>query len=148
ELSVTDVDRIHACRTVLQQAVGEAAGRGADVDRDDAQHVDGKVRERALELLAAARAVALELGHAQRSVLGHELADFVDPALTEEDLARENAGLSARPALDQAQLHKSNICASFFHGLWVGLARRIATNLPYLAEPWTMPPRHWESLWW
>ena len=33
QLSVADVDRDHAARAAAQQAVGEAAGRGADVER-------------------------------------------------------------------------------------------------------------------
>ena len=36
ELAVADVERDHARRAALQQHVGEAAGRGADVERDAA----------------------------------------------------------------------------------------------------------------
>ena len=50
-----DVDADHTRRAALQQHVGEAAGALADVQAGHAGHVDAAVRERAVELEAAAR---------------------------------------------------------------------------------------------
>ena len=55
ELAAADVDRDHVRRAAPQQAVGEAAGRRADVDRAPARDVDAERVERARELRAAAR---------------------------------------------------------------------------------------------
>ena len=41
QLAVADVERDHAIRAPLQEYVGEAAGRGADVDAVEAGRVDG-----------------------------------------------------------------------------------------------------------
>ena len=67
QLPVADVERDHAGGAVLEQAVGEPARGGADVDRVPAVELDREQLERVGELLAAARDEArrpldLELG--------------------------------------------------------------------------------------
>ena len=57
ELPVADVERDHARRAALEQDVGEAAGRRADVEAVEARGVDAEHVERVRELLAAARDV-------------------------------------------------------------------------------------------
>src|SRR5204863_407937 len=54
ELPVADVDREHPPGATLEETVGEAAGRRADVYRDATADVDAERIERAGELLAAA----------------------------------------------------------------------------------------------
>ena len=54
QLAVADVDRDHARDAVLEQAVGEPAGRCADVDRIASVELDLEPLERVRELLAAA----------------------------------------------------------------------------------------------
>ncbi len=54
ELAATDVDREHLRGTALEQAVGEAARRGARVESPAAGDGDGEGVERGGELLAAA----------------------------------------------------------------------------------------------
>ena len=54
ELAGADVDGVHARGAALQQAIGEAAGRGADVEADFARHVDAEMIERRFQLQAAA----------------------------------------------------------------------------------------------
>src|SRR4029079_16676766 len=66
ELAIGDVERDHVGGAALQQAVGEAAGGGADVERAATGRVDPQRVERVRELDAAARdvgrrAVDLEL---------------------------------------------------------------------------------------
>ena len=55
ELSAAHVESIDAARAPLQQTVGEAAGRGTDVEADPAAAVDRERIERPGELLPAAR---------------------------------------------------------------------------------------------
>ena len=74
ELPVGDVERDHPVGAALQQAVGEPAGRGADVEAGAPGDVDPKRVEGVLELDPAARDVALRLGQRQLGVLGDELA--------------------------------------------------------------------------
>ena len=69
-----DVERDHPCGAALEQAVGEAAGRGADVEAVEAGDVDPERLERVLELDPAARDEPGRLGHQQLGVLGDELA--------------------------------------------------------------------------
>src|SRR5579864_3214651 len=59
ELAVANVDRPHARRAALEQAIGEAAGGGADVETSAALHVDGPVIERRRQLVTA----AADVGH-------------------------------------------------------------------------------------
>ena len=55
ELAVADVERDHARGAALEQAVGEAAGRRAEVEAVLARRVDAERVERVRELLPAAR---------------------------------------------------------------------------------------------
>ena len=52
ELAVADVERDHPRRAALQQAVGEAAGRGAEVETVASRRIDAERVERVRELLA------------------------------------------------------------------------------------------------
>ena len=51
---MTDVDRVNLGRTPLQQAIGESAGRRADIESDLVTTIDLEMRERAFEFQAAA----------------------------------------------------------------------------------------------
>ena len=68
-----DIDRHHPGRAVLKQAIGEAAGRSAEIQAGTPANVDGKRIERALELQPAARDVSLWFRHLERGVLGQHL---------------------------------------------------------------------------
>src|SRR3546814_4428761 len=54
QLAVADVEGDHARRAALEQAVGEAAGRGSDVEGATARDLDVEAAQRTLELLSAA----------------------------------------------------------------------------------------------
>ena len=90
QLAVADVDRDHARGAALEQAVGEAAGRGADVERSRARRVDAERLERVRELLAAAR-------DEPRRPLDHEL-DVVGDLRARLVVARARAPRSRAPA--------------------------------------------------
>ncbi len=91
ELAVADVERDHVARAALQQDVGEAAGRRADVERAASADGNGEDVEGVRELDAAAADVRM-IGSDQRDVgarrhggagLRHDLA--VDGDLAGED---------------------------------------------------------------
>src|SRR5262249_20270793 len=77
ELAGADVDRVYACRTLLQQAVSEAARGGADVEADPPGHLDLEVVERVDQLLAAAAHVGTARAHLDRSARSHKDARFI-----------------------------------------------------------------------
>ena len=58
ELPVTHVAGMHSQRAALQQAVGEAAGRGPEIGADQPGDIELEMLERRLELEASARDVA------------------------------------------------------------------------------------------
>ena len=78
ELPVTDVDRDHHRRSALEQAVGEAAGRGADVEAATPVDVDLELGESVLELDPASRDELFGLVDDQLSVLRDQLARLLD----------------------------------------------------------------------
>ena len=59
ELSAAHVESVDPARAALQQDVGEAAGRGADIERDEPGRVDPEGVERRRQLVAAAADVRL-----------------------------------------------------------------------------------------
>jgi len=54
-LSVADIDGVDGRGAVLEEAVGEAAGGGAEIEGAGARDGDGEVEEGVLELVAAPR---------------------------------------------------------------------------------------------
>ena len=55
KLAAADIDRIDAPRAAREQHLGEAAGRGADIEADAARDIDAEMVERRRKLDAAAR---------------------------------------------------------------------------------------------
>src|SRR5581483_11473079 len=102
ELPVADVERDHAPGSTLQQHVGEASCRGAEVERVEPAHVDAEGVERVRELVPGA-------GDVRRRRLDLERGTLVDllPRLRVSGHATghdERLGLRARlrePALDE-----------------------------------------------
>ena len=68
ELAAPDVEGVDAARAALQQDVGEAAGRRADVEADAARRVDLERIERGGQLVAAAADVRLGADDRERRV--------------------------------------------------------------------------------
>src|SRR6478752_9556077 len=102
QLAVADVERDHARRTALEQDVGEAAGRGPDIDAVEAGRVDAEPVEPVRELLSAARDVGLLRLHRQLGALVDLSPGLVVPG--DETGHHERLRLPPRlrePALDQ-----------------------------------------------
>ena len=112
QLAVADIDGIDLRGAVGQQHVGEAAGRGADIDRDRALGIEREMRERVRELQPAARdpgmILALDL---ERRVLRHQVAGLGDAAVGAEHLAGHDQRLGLGAGLDQAALDQQLVGA-------------------------------------
>ena len=63
EQAVADVDRVHPRRAALEEAVGEAAGRGADIEADETRGIDGEGLQGRRQLVPAAGDVRLACPH-------------------------------------------------------------------------------------
>jgi hypothetical protein len=108
---------------VLQHAVGEAAGRGSDVDAGEAGEIDRPMGEGVLELEAAAADV-FEVGaeEADRGSGGDGGAGFVDALLVDEDAASEDEGLGAFAGDGVAMVDEKFVEANLFRaGLFEAL---------------------------
>ena len=64
----------------LQEAIGESAGRGADVERMHAGHVDAERLERCFELFAAAADESARRFDGDLVVVANALAGLCRPA--------------------------------------------------------------------
>ncbi len=105
QLAVADVERDHARRAALEQHVGEASGRRADVEGVEARHVDPEGVERVRELVPGARDV-------RRRRLDLELGVLVD-LLARLRVAGHAAGhderLRLRARLGEAALDQQHV---------------------------------------
>ncbi len=107
ELPVADVDRGDARRPVLEEAVGEAARRGAEVDGGASLDPDVDELERVGELLASAgdepgRPLDLEL---------RVLVDLMPRLVVAPDEPRDHERLRLGPALGEPALHEQDVQA-------------------------------------
>ena len=102
QLAVADVERDHPRGAALQQHVGEAAGRGADVEAVEPGDVEAERVERIRELVSGARDVRRRRLDLERRVVGELLAGLRVPG--HEPGHDERLRLGARlgePALDE-----------------------------------------------
>src|SRR5580765_2308031 len=97
QLAVADVERDHLCCAALEQHVGEAARRGADVEAVASRRVDSERLECVRKLLPAARDEPRRLGHRHLGVVVHLLPGLRVPG----HAAGEHQRLRLRPALHE-----------------------------------------------
>ena len=104
QLVVADIDPDDMAGAVLQQAVGEAAGRLADIETDLADRVDAGRRQRTGELVAAARHVMRPgVGrYGQRRCVGQFQCRLADDATGPGDAALADQPLRRRARRGQA----------------------------------------------
>ena len=96
DLAIAGIDGEDGGGAMLEHAVGEAAGGGADVSAGEAFDRDGPRNEGGLELEAAAADVAeISAEHADGGVARDGGAGFVDTLLVDEDTAGEDESLGA-----------------------------------------------------
>src|SRR5947209_7968172 len=105
ELPVADVDRDHARGAALEEHVGEASRRRADVEAVEARRVDPERVERVGELLPAARDVGWPRLQLEVGVLVHLLPRL----LVAGHEAGEDERLRLRARLGEAALHEEDV---------------------------------------
>ena len=111
QLAVADVERDHARGAALEQAVGEAARRGADVERSRGpSSVEAERVERVRELLAAARDVRRRPLDGQLGVLGH----LVRPACRSPGTSPASTSACACARLSASPRSTSRTSSRFF----------------------------------
>ena len=96
QLPVPDVEGGDARGAVLEHAVGEAAGRRADVEAVEPFDVEAERLERAFELPAAAAHEALGRFDLDFGVLGHRVAGLRVRLAGDADLALAHEALGER----------------------------------------------------
>ena len=115
ELAVADVDRVDLFGAVLQHAVGEAAGRRADIHAGFPLEHDRKDPHRLFELEAAPADVPEGLpAHLERGGLLHVHARLVGLLAVDIHLPRHDDRLRLFSAREEPALHQQDI-QSFFH---------------------------------
>jgi len=98
ELSVAHIHGDHFTCAVLQQAIGEAAGRCADIEAAPAGHVERESGQRALEFMAAAAHVTVPAADLDYGGRGTRLACLIPPLTIHPHLPSQDQplGLFAR----------------------------------------------------
>ncbi len=112
QLAVADIHGVDPGSTTPQQDLREAAGRGADVDRDGARGIDPETVEPGQELQGSARDPVGAAPYLQRQIVGHGLPGLVEPTLAREDTAGEHERLGFRPRLGEAAIEEELIEAA------------------------------------
>jgi uncharacterized protein DUF998 len=114
KLSLPHVDRVNPERAPLQQHVGEAAGRRADVDGNLPGHVEAEGVERSRELVAAPRYVLRTGVDGEFGIQGDGRRRPVGSAAVDTHRAREDQGLCALAARGELALHQELIKPNSF----------------------------------
>src|SRR5207248_9746534 len=128
QLAIADLDGVHECGSALEQAISEAAGGGATVERHAPCHGHAEVIERGLQLVAAPTDVAMPPAHTQRGITRYEGARLINAPAVDQHLAGHDPAPrfilgSEDSALDQQGGQRTTARASFGHGAY---ASRIA----------------------
>ena len=110
KLSASDIDRMHPRCTPCQQHIGKAAGRGADIERNEAGGIERKMVERMHELEAAARHPrVVATGDGQLGIFGKAHARLVDAPSRRRDEPGEDQRLCLGAAFGKALLDEQLI---------------------------------------
>ena len=116
DLAVAGINGEDARGAVLEHAVGEATGGGADVEAKAAGQVDVPVVEGGFELESAAANVAkIGAEEADGSVVRHGVARLVGLLFVDEHAAGENEGLGPLAGGDEAAFYQKFV-ETGFHG--------------------------------
>ena len=109
ELPVARVDGHDLARAALEQAVGESAGRRADVEAAQPAHVDAGAVEGVRELLAAAAHERRRLAHLDGRTLGDRLRGPRRDRAIDAHVARHHERAGALTRGREATLDECNV---------------------------------------
>lgn len=126
ELVVADIDGVDGGGAVLEEAIGEAAGGGADIEADAAVCGEGGPGgEGGVELTAAAGDEGLLVTDADGGGIGDEAAGLIDGEVGDEDVTGTDEALGLFPAFGEGTLDEEAIEAFAVGGriIWGGGGR-------------------------
>ncbi len=109
QLVAADVDREDAARAAREQDLGEAAGRGADIEADATRDVDRQPVERMGELDPAARDPGKGGLGRERGIDRDRLGGFAHGRAVGGDVAGRDGGLRLGAAVEQAARHQQKV---------------------------------------
>src|SRR5207249_2006872 len=110
ELAVADVDRVHASRPAPEEAVGEAPGRGANIERHRVSRVEVEGNEGSGELLAAAADIRGWLGpQPDRRIARYRCPRLRHRAIANQDRPRHDEPLRALPVGGEAAVDEGPV---------------------------------------
>ena len=115
ELSVPDIKGDDLRSAARKQDVGEASGRGADVEADEARRIEPEGVEPGGKLDSAARRPGMGSLGFNRRVTRNLFGGLLKRDPVDADQSSRDRCLGARPARKETAFHKKNICA-FAHG--------------------------------
>ena len=100
---------VHARRSALQQAVGEAARGGADIEADLARDVERKVAQRARQFESAAADIGRAREHLHRAIVVDRLAGLGGLLPVDQHLAGHDQRLRFLAGFGEAALHQQTV---------------------------------------
>src|SRR5262249_54880237 len=109
KLALANVHREHAGRAVLQQAIGKAAGGGAQIQSGEPAHLDLEMAEGVFQFSPAAADVFFAGAQGHFVVRTHRIAGLVRRLLIDLDLASHDGALGLLAALAQALFDKGDV---------------------------------------
>ena len=109
ELSMADIEGVHAGGSVLQQAIGEAAGGCAEVQADLAGRIDFEMLQRGLQLEAAPANESRAREDFDAAGCGHALAGLLRFAVIDQNLAGHDEGLRFFPGIGQTAVQEQEV---------------------------------------
>ena len=95
---MADIDRVHFRRAALQKAIGEAAGRCANVERDLAANIDLEKVQRAFQFERASAGITREFRDRDLRLGLNKFGRFIDYAVPHSYFARHDGALRALAA--------------------------------------------------
>jgi hypothetical protein len=111
-----DIDSINFGRTVLEQAIGESAGRCADVETDGPRRIEGEPRQGRFQLLPSASDISLGRLNFHGRVISDSRPRLVHDALANGNFAGHDGALGLFAALVEPACHEQLI-ETHFHGI-------------------------------
>ena len=109
ELSVTDIDRDDLGRAARKQDVGEASGRGAEVEADEASRIEREGVERGGKLDPAPRRPGVGRLGFDRRVAGNLFRGLLERDPANANQSGRDRGLGAGATRKEAALDENNI---------------------------------------
>lgn len=114
ELAVADVDGVNGSRAVLEEAIGETAGAGAQIKRAGTGHRQDEVKQGMLQFVAAPGHEPFRGDQFQVGIGGGGIAGFAGGLPIDPDLPGEDGGLGLGTGRAEAALDKALVQAG--HG--------------------------------